>query len=129
MFFLSLKWAYLSECMYMCVCVLSQSLCLTLCDPMDCSLPDSSVHGIPQAKILKWVAISFSRGSSWPRDPTHICCALCIGRLYHWVTWEACYLTTHRIILSFTWDIVYQVILECLTCSDHSNKNLLLYLG
>ena len=34
--------------------------CLTLCDPMDCSLPGSSVHGIPQARILEWVAISFS---------------------------------------------------------------------
>ena len=42
--------------------------CLTLCDPMDCSLPGSSVHGIFQAEILEWVAISFSRGSSRPRD-------------------------------------------------------------
>ena len=42
--------------------------CLTLCDPMDCSLPGSSVHGILQARILEWVAISFSRGSSQPRD-------------------------------------------------------------
>ena len=39
-------------------------LCLTLCDPMDCSLPGSSVHGIFQARILEWVAISFSRRSS-----------------------------------------------------------------
>ena len=38
--------------------------CLTLCDPMDCSLPGSSVHGILQVRILEWVAISFSRGSS-----------------------------------------------------------------
>ena len=37
-------------------------LCLTLCDPMDCSLPSSSVHGISQARILEWFAISFSRG-------------------------------------------------------------------
>ena len=36
-------------------------LCLTLCDPMDCSLPDSSVRGISQARVLEWVAISFSR--------------------------------------------------------------------
>ena len=43
-------------------------LCLTLCDPMDCSLPGSSVHGISQARILEWVAISSSRGSSQPRD-------------------------------------------------------------
>ena len=42
--------------------------CLTLCDPRDCSLPGSSVHGIFQARVLEWVAISFSRGSSQPRD-------------------------------------------------------------
>ena len=41
--------------------------CPTLCDPMDCSLPGSSVHGIFQARILEWVAISISRGSSQPR--------------------------------------------------------------
>ena len=41
--------------------------CLTFCDPLDCSLPGFSVHGIFQARILEWVAISFSRGSSWPR--------------------------------------------------------------
>ena len=46
--------------------------CLTLCDPMDCSPQGSSVHGILQARILKWVAISFSRGSSWPRDQTQV---------------------------------------------------------
>ena len=42
-------------------------LCLNLCNPMDCSLPGSSVHGIFQARILEWVAISISRGSSQPR--------------------------------------------------------------
>ena len=47
-------------------------LCLTLCDPVDCSLPGSSVQGILQARILEWVAISFSRGSSWPRDRTQV---------------------------------------------------------
>ena len=45
-------------------------LCLTLCDPMDCSLPGSSDHGIFQAKVLEWVAISSSRGPSQPRDRT-----------------------------------------------------------
>ena len=44
--------------------------CPTLCDPMDCSPPGSSVHGVFQARILEWVAISFSRGSSQPRSPT-----------------------------------------------------------
>ena len=43
-------------------------LCPTLCDPIDCSLPGSSVHGIPQARILEWVAIPFSRGSFQSRD-------------------------------------------------------------
>ena len=47
--------------------------CPILCDPMDCSPPGSSVHGIFQARILEWVAISFSRGSSWPRNWTHLC--------------------------------------------------------
>ena len=47
-------------------------LCPTLCDPMDCSLPGSSVHGIFQAIVLEWIAISFSRGSSQPRDRTQI---------------------------------------------------------
>jgi len=47
--------------------------CLTLCDPMDCSSPPgSSVHGILQARILEWAAMPSSRGSSWPRDWTHI---------------------------------------------------------
>ena len=48
--------------------VLVTQLYLTLCDPMDCSPPGSSVHGILQARILQWVAISFSRESSQPRD-------------------------------------------------------------
>ena len=42
--------------------------CPTFCDPVDCSLPGSSVHGIFQARVLQWVAISFSTGSSQPRD-------------------------------------------------------------
>ena len=46
--------------------------CLTVCDLMDCSLPGSSVHGIPQARILEWVAIPFSRGSSQPRGRTQV---------------------------------------------------------
>ena len=58
-------------------------LCPTLSDPMDCSLPDSSIHGILQARILEWVAISFSRGSSWPREWTPIIYASCIDRQRH----------------------------------------------
>ena len=47
-------------------------LCPTLCDPMNCSLPDSSVHGILQARILEWVAIPFFKGSFQPRGWTHV---------------------------------------------------------
>ena len=52
----------------------AQSLqsCLTLCDPMDCSSPSSSVHGILQARILEWIAMPSSSGSSWPRDWTQV---------------------------------------------------------
>ena len=66
--------------------------CPTLCDPLDCSPPGSSVHGILQARILEWVVTSSSRGSSQPRDQTHVSCVACIGRwmLYHWATWEDC---------------------------------------
>ena len=53
--------------------------CLTLCDPMDCSPSSSSVHGILQARILEWVAICFSRGSSWPRDGTRVFYISCIA--------------------------------------------------
>ena len=57
--------------------------CPTLCYPMDCSPPGSSVHGISQARILEWVAISSSRGSSWPRDQTHDSCVSCTaGRFF-----------------------------------------------
>ena len=54
--------------------------CLTLCDPMDCSLPGSSVHGIVQARILEWVAISSSRESSQPMNQTHTSYVSFIGR-------------------------------------------------
>ena len=70
----------------LCVCAKSLQSCLTLCDPMDCSPPGSPVHGILQARILEWVAMPSSRGSSPPRDETCISYVSCIGRqvLYHW---------------------------------------------
>ena len=65
-------------------CCCAQSY-LTLCDPMDCSPPGSSVRGILQARILEWVAMPSSRGPSWPRDRTHVSYVSCTGRqvLYH----------------------------------------------
>ena len=58
-------------CFFLCSVVQSS---LTVCDPMDCSPPVFSVHGISQARILRWVAISSSRGSSRPEDQTRISC-------------------------------------------------------
>ena len=68
--------------------------CPTLCNPMDCSPPDSSANGILQARILEWVAIPFSRGSSWTRDQTHVSCNT--GRFFTlWATREA-----HNLLLA-----------------------------
>ena len=62
--------------------------CLTLCDPMDCSLSGSSIHGIFQARVLEWIAISFSRGSSRPRNRTRV--SRIAGRCFTvWATREA----------------------------------------
>ena len=61
----------------------SRSVVSGFCNSMDCSLLRSSVHGIFQARVLEWVAISFSRGSSWPRDWTQVSCTE--GR--HFTTW------------------------------------------
>ena len=64
-------------------------LYLTLCDPVDCSLPGSSIHGIFQARVLEWVAISFSRGSSRPRDQARIS-RIVDRRFTVWATRELC---------------------------------------
>ena len=72
----------------------------TLCDPMDCSLPGSSVHGIFQARKLEWVAISFSRGSSQPRYWTQVSCI--VGRCFYHLSHQGSppswspYLVFHR---------------------------------
>ena len=60
--------------------VVVAKLCLTLCNPVDCSLPSSSGHGISRASMLEWVAISFSRESSWHRDQNYVSSVFCIGR-------------------------------------------------
>ena len=64
------------ECMH----VQSLSHSQLFVTPPDCSLPGSSVHGIFQARLLKWVAISSSRRSSWPRDWTHVSSVFCVSR-------------------------------------------------
>ena len=71
------------------LCVFSR---IRLFETMDCSWPGSSVHGNFQTRIVEWVAISSSRGSSWSKDQTHISWISCTDRqiLYHWATSEAC---------------------------------------
>ena len=71
----------------------SLQLCTNLCVPMDFSPPRSSVHGFLQARILEWVAIPPSRGSSWPRDQTHISMSSALAGEFFTTstTWEAPY--------------------------------------
>ena len=81
----------LGLCVFVCVCVLVTQSYLTLCNPMDCSPPGSSVHRILQARILEWVSISSSRGSSWPRKWTwvsHLAGIFFVA----WATWETHYI-------------------------------------
>ena len=75
----------------MCLHAMSLQSCLTLCNPVDHSLPGSSVHGILQARILEWVAIPSSRESSWPRDWTCVSCVSYSGRWFYTTStsWEA----------------------------------------
>ena len=75
---------------------------------MDCGLPGSSVHEISQARILEWVAISFSRGSSQSRDQT---CVFCIGRriLYHWATGKPIYVYVYIHIFLFRFFCYYKI--------------------
>jgi len=71
--------------------------CPTLCDPTDCSLPDSSVHGFLQARILEWVAIPFSRGSSWPRNQTQV--SWIAGRFFTiWATRKPCFCIFEKLL-------------------------------
>ena len=82
-------------------------LCPTVCNPMDYSLPDSSIHGIFQARILEWVTISYSRGSSQHMDQTQVSCVSYIDRwiLYHSTTWETLSFFIHTFVkaLSMSW--------------------------
>ena len=93
-------------------CSVTQS-CPTLYNPIECSPPDSSVNGISQARILEWVAISFSWGSSQPRNWTHISCIV-RWILYHWATWEAPNLKASKdspkscLTLSISWTVACQ---------------------
>ena len=99
-YFGQLSYFLANKCVHF-ICSVAHKMCLllwnmhaqsypTLWDLMDCSLPGSSIHGILQARILEWIATSYSRGYSWFRGQIDISCYSCIGRwiLYHWATWE-----------------------------------------
>ena len=90
---------YIYVCVCVCVCLAAQS-CPILCDPMDCSWPGSSVHGMLQARILGWVAIPFSRGSSWPRTQTQVSC-IASGFFTIWATRE--YFIYKKMPFAVTW--------------------------
>ena len=83
--------------------VLVSQSCPTLCDPMDCSPPGSSVHGILQARILEWITMPSSRGSSWPRDRTHV--------LLHLLHWQA-----GSLPLAPPFLLLFRVVLLCKQC-------------
>ena len=108
------------------VCAESLQLCLTLCNPIDCSPPVYSVHGILQARILEWVAIPFSMGTSQPRDETLVSCIA--GRLFTiWATRDAHFnLKTEEKIIKFEGKSKKQLSLEQITalastCAEQSS--------
>ena len=77
-------WCHIIKCLFLLFSC--AQLCSTICNPLDCSPPSSSDHGIFQARILEWVAVSFSRGSSQPRDQTCNSCVSCVAGSFftHW---------------------------------------------
>ena len=108
-------------------CVPSHFSCVWLCvTPVDCSPPGSSVHGILQARPLEWVAMPSSRGSSWPRDRTHISCVSCIVR---WVLDRYCHLGSPHYLVqsplieaSFTFEAT-KFLKSQLSCSKSFTKD------
>ena len=98
--------------LHCCYCLVAKS-CPTVCNPMEYSPPGSSVYGISQTRILEWVAISLSRGSSWLWDGTCISCLSSIGRhiLYHWATCLAQSLSRVQLFV-MTWTTACQASLS-----------------
>ena len=92
-------------------------LCLTICDPVDCKIPGSAVHGIFQARVLEWVAISFSRGSSQPRDWTQVS-RIADRHFTLWATREAIILLYKLLIYCCS------VAKSCLTLCNHMDYSM-----
>ena len=100
--------------LYVCESEVAQS-CPTLCDPTDCSPPSSFTYGILQARILEWVAISFFRGSSQPRDRTQV--SRIAGRRFNlWVTREAHMYVIHLYPFIYWWPF------RLLPCPGYANS-------
>ena len=106
----------------MCACVIS---CFWLCDPVDCSPPGSSVHGILQARILERFAISSSRGSSWRRDRTPISCDPCNCCIGQWILYHFSHLgskdfcwNTVRSSLNAWWELPLLLVSLCLSAAQ-----------
>ena len=97
-------------CVCMCVCSVT-----SLCSPVDCSRPGTSVHGILHTRVLECLVISFPRGPSWPRNWTHVSCISCIGRrmLLHWchLVLVSCFLK--QLMQQHHWSLI----------TDHHNKD------
>ena len=95
------------------VCVLTQ-LCPTLWNPINCNLPDSSVHRILYVRISEWVAIPSFRGFSWPGDRLHVSCASWTGRwiLHHCTTWSESESRSAMSDSVISWTITFQASLS-----------------
>ena len=107
---------------YVCVCVLVAQSCPTLCDPLDCSLPGSSVHRIFQTNILEWIAIHFSTGSFLPRDQTQVSCTA--GSYYHWATREvALFSITVKVCIAWLIVLVISLVLVITVNITTTSKN------
>ena len=118
------SYTFIYMCVYVCMCAKLLQLCLILCDPVDSCLPVSFVHGILQVRILEWVAMPSSRGSSWCRDRNCVSYISCIGRrtLYHQCHLGSAYTHAHthtytHIVFIFFSVMVYHRILNIVFCA------------
>ena len=100
--------------------------CPTLCNSMDCSPPGSSIHGILKTRILDWFAISFSRGSSWPRDRTQV--SYTAGEFF--IIWATISLVYAKFFfLFFFWDLVFKFPRSFLVMKKRKSRIVLLLLS
>ena len=102
-FYCTVEWLSYTFCC--CCCWLVTQSCPILCSPTDCNPPGSSVHGILQARILEWVTIPFSRGSSRPRNQTQVSCIT--GRRF--TVWASRGAYTHYLFIVFSMVVYHRI--------------------